>query len=89
MAVSRTEIGAAPTRIDPGAEAITLENLGKRPLRFVVGEAANEAAPTDIDAGHLLKPGRRETVRLGADTYPIWAWAPHSTRIGVSAVLAG
>ena len=88
MAVAKTALGAAPTRIDPGAALVTLENLGERPLRFVVGEAVNEAAPTDLGAGHVLQPGQRETVRLGADTYPVWAWAPYPTAIGVSAPLA-
>ena len=88
MAVARTPIGAAPTRIDPGAALVVIENLGHRPLRFVVGEAADEAAPADLEAGHLLQPGARETVRLGDAAYPIWAWAPISTAIGVSAPLA-
>ena len=88
MALAIAAIGAAPTRIAPGADVVTVENLGGRPLRFVVGEAAGEAAPSDLGAGHLLGPGRRETVRLGEAAFPIWAWAPYPTRIGVSARLA-
>lgn len=89
MALSVTDVGAAPARIDPGVATVTVENLGQRPLRFVVGEAAAEAAPKDLGAGHLLQPGERETVQLCAAANPIWAWSALGTRIGVSAALAG
>ena len=71
-----------------GDAVVTLDNVGERPLWFVVGEADAEAAPSDPGVGHLLQPGQRETVRLGADTCPIWAWAPFPTAVGVSAPLA-
>ena len=89
MALQVTDVGPAPVAIAAGAALVTVENLGDRPLRFVVGEAANEAAPADPEAGHLLQPGGRETVRLGDAAYPLWAWAPYPTAIGVSAPLAG
>lgn len=89
MAVAARAVDPVPTRIDPGADIVTVENIGDRPLRFVVGEAAAEAAPADLKAGHLLQPGQRETVRLGDAAYPIWAWSSFPTQIGVSAPLAG
>ena len=84
-----TDVGAVPVAVAPGAAVVAVENLGDRPLRFVVGETAAEAAPADLQAGHLLMPGQRETVRLGDAAYPLWAWAPFPTQIGVSAPLAG
>ena len=76
-----------PVPVDVGAALSldgdrVLENLGQRPLRFVVAEAAEEMAPLDPRAGHLLQPGQRETVRTVAGT-PVWAWAPYATRLGV------
>ena len=87
MALTPTDVGAVPVAIAAGATLVTVENLGKRPLRFVIGQAADETAPADLDAGHLLHPGAREIVRLGDSAYPIWAWAPYPTVIGVSAPL--
>ena len=57
------------------------ENIGQRPLRFIVADAPGEAAPLNPRAGHLLQPGARETVRTAAGT-PVWAWADYPTRIG-------
>lgn len=78
-------VGRTPT--DAGA-ALTLdgdrvfENVGLRPLWFVVADAQNEPAPTDPRAGHLLQPGQRETVRTAMGT-PVWVWSQHETRLGV------
>lgn len=85
MALLTQPIGPVP--VDVGA-ALGLdgdrvfENLGQRPLRFVVAAAAGETAPLDLRAGHLLLPGRRETVRTAAGT-PVWAWSDQPTRLGV------
>ena len=84
MAVSTTAVGAAPVRVVAGATRILVENLGRVPLRFVVGAAAGELAPSARSAGHLLLPGRRVTVRVAAATYPLWVWAPKATVVGVS-----
>lgn len=67
---------------------VTVENLGDRELRFVVGEAARENAPADREAGHLLlpAPGRRCGSKNAA--YPLWVWSDPPTTIGVSAALA-
>lgn len=89
MALQVADVGQAPVSIAAGAAVVTLENLGERPLRFVVGQAADEMAPADLEAGHLLLPGQRETVRLGDAAHPIWAWSDRPTRLGVSAPLAG
>ena len=84
MALSKHAVGAAP--VDVGA-ALNLdgnrviENIGSRPLRFVVAEAAGEAAPTDLGAGQLLRPGQRETVRATSGV-PLWVWAPFPTVVG-------
>ena len=85
MALLTHAVGAAP--VDVGA-ALNLdgnrvfENLGARPLRFVVAAAAGEMAPLDVRAGHLLLPGRRETVATAAGA-PVWVWSEHPTRLGV------
>ena len=85
MALSAAAVGRVPVDV---AAALNLdgdrvvENLGQRPLRFVVAEAAGEAAPADLGAGQLLQPGQRETVRTTAGQ-PLWAWSPFPTRIGV------
>lgn len=89
MALRVTDVGAAPARIAGAGATFALENLGQRPLRFVVGQSAGEAAPSDLGAGHLLLPGRRETVRLGDAANPVWVWSDYPTRVGVSAALAG
>ena len=84
MALSLTDVGRVPVAVAAGAALVAVENLGDRPLRFVVGEAADEAAPADLEAGHLLQPGQRETVRLGDAAFPLWAWSAFPTRIGIS-----
>lgn len=84
-----TAIGVAPVSVLLPAAVSTIENLGSRPLRFVVAESAAEQAPADRRDGHLLQPGEREDVeRLAADA-PLWAWSDYPTRIGVGARLAG
>ena len=88
MALSPTDVGPIPVAVAAGAALVAVENVGDRPLRFVVGEAADEAAPSDLGAGHLLQPGERETVRLGDAAYPLWAWSAFPTRIGISPRLA-
>ena len=85
MALSAAAVGRVPVDV---AAALALdgvrviENIGARPLRFAVAEAPGELPPADPRDGHLLQPGRRETVRTAAGT-PVWAWAPHPTRLGV------
>ena len=85
MAILTQAVATAP--VDAGA-ALGLdgdhvfENLGPRPLRFVVAAAAGEPAPLDLRAGHLLLPGQRETVRT-ASGVPVWAWSDYPTRLGV------
>ena len=85
MALRPHAVGAVP--VDVGAALAldgdhVIENIGGRPLRFVVADAPGEAAPLDPRAGHLLQPGQRETVRTAAGT-PVWAWSNHPTRLGV------
>ena len=85
MALLKHAVGAVP--VDVGAALNldgnrVLENIGGRPLRFVVAESAGEAAPTDLSAGQLLRPGQRELVGA-VSGQPLWAWAPFPTRIGV------
>ena len=87
--LQQTAVGPVPVRLNPGAKLVTIENLGERPLRFVVGEAAAETAPAGLEAGHLLQSGQREIVRLGDAAYPIWAWSDFPTQVGLSPPLAG
>ena len=63
---------------------VTLENLGITALRFVVADAAGEAALADRGAGNLLEPGDRANVEPGGTGVPLWAWSVYPTRIGCS-----
>ena len=85
MGLRLTDVDREPVNLMPGAESVTLENAGPRALRFVVGEAAGERAPTDLAAGHLLLPGRRTVIRLGGSAFPLWAWAEKPTTASVGA----
>ena len=89
MALLRvTNVGKAPVDVSAGLDGrLTIENLGTAPLTFVVAEAAGEAAPADR-RGHLLRPGKRETLQVASGA-PVWAWSPDATRTGVSAAIAG
>lgn len=91
MAIATHPVGPAPSdvRAALGLDgARVFENLGERALRFVVAAAAGEAAPLDPDAGHLLLPGARETVRATAGE-PVWVWSAYPTRLGVGPAWQG
>ena len=76
MAIQTRMIGSAPSDVALGLSGDrVIENIGTRPLWFVVGASSGEPAPTNLDAGHLLEPGRRELVTLVAGR-PLWVWAP-------------
>ena len=81
------KVGRAPVdlaaRFALDGSRITIENLGARPIRFARAEAAGEAAPADLRAGHLLDPGKRETFRpAGGATFPLWVWGDSEVGIG-------
>ena len=86
MAILMQAVGVAP--VDVGA-ALNLsgkrvfDNMGSRELRFVVADAASEAAPTNAIAGHVLHPGQRTPVRTTAGE-PVWVWSSRPTVLGVA-----
>ena len=88
MALQLVPVTRVPVDVTPaGATGVTIENAGGRALRFVVGESNGEAAPVgNTGAGHLLRPGKRERVRLGGAGWPLWVWSAHPTTVAVTAV---
>ena len=87
MALSVTAVGPVPVSVVLDDATATIENLGDRPLRFMVARMADEAAPEDLGAGHLLLPGARVDVKRAAEDAPLWVWSDRPTRIGVAARL--
>lgn len=89
MPLRIANVGRAP--VDLAAQLmldgsrITIENLGDRPIRFVPAAAAGEAAPEDLRAGWLLKPGERETFQplsAAGAAFPLWAWGGGVVGVG-------
>ena len=80
-----TVVEVEPVKVALAAETATIENLGDRPLRFVLMEAVDEAAPENRRDGHLLGPGGRQAIERirSRDPLGLWAWSDHPTRIGV------
>lgn len=91
MALRVAAVGREPldiaARFGLGGSAVTLENLGTSSLRYVVADAADEAAPASR-IGHLLEPGERRDEQPAAGV-PVWVWSNHPTRIGCGPRLGG
>ena len=90
MALQTAKVGRQPTdvaaRFALDGSRITLENLGTEPIRFAPAEAAGEAAPANLRAGFLLRPGERETIRpAGGAGFPLWVWG--GGEVGVAPAL--
>ena len=66
---------------------VDVENVSaSAPVRFVVAEAAGEAAPADR-VGHLLRPGERVAVEVRAGA-PLWIWSQGPAAVAVGPRLA-